>query len=109
MSKLFISSDKNISTSEIALMLAEEGFECQISKNISTIKNEDKFSYELGFCITFLDLDKKDFKEKVWEPLSKRLDLKCAHIEYLNKYKGCVLNWPGVFSKDNCIMSDTNN
>jgi hypothetical protein len=108
MSKLYISTEKNISASEIALILAQNGFECQISKNISTIQNKGKSSCELGFCIVFFELDKNEFKEKVWEPLSTKLDLKCAHIEYLNKYKGCILNWPGVFTKDNCILCDTN-
>ena len=104
MSKLYISTEKNISTSEIALLLAQEGFECQISENISTVKNGDKCNSELGFCISFLDLDKNDFKKKVWKPLCDRLDLNCAHVEYLNKYKGCILNWPGVFVKDNCVF-----
>ena len=43
----------------------------------------------------------KDFKEKIWEPLSELLDLNCAFVKYID-YMGCVKNWPGVFRKTKC-------
>lgn len=109
MSTLYISTTKDVKTQDIALILAESGFECQISENISVIEdNENNYITELGFKIYFVDLDKKDFKEKVWIPLESKLDLKCAHIEYRNVFKGCIMNWPGIFAVDNCSLSVNN-
>jgi|UniRef100_A0A6C0J092 hypothetical protein len=109
MSTLYISTIKDVKTQDIALILAESGFECQISENISVIEdNENNYITELGFKIYFVDLEKKDFKEKVWIPLESTLDLKCAHIEYRNLFKGCIMNWPGIFAVNNCSLSENN-
>ena len=106
---LYISTTKNVNKHDIALILAETGLECQITENISVIEDNDKnFITEVGFKIYFIYLDKKDFKEKVWIPLESKLDLKCAHIEYRNVFKGCIMNWPGIFAVDNCSLAVNN-
>jgi hypothetical protein len=109
MSNLYISTTKNVNKNDIALILSKNGLECQVNENISVIQNNDDiFSTEIGFHIYFVNLDKLDFKEKVWFPLESMLDLKCAHIEYRNIFKGCIMNWPGVFALDNCSLTINN-
>ena len=29
-----------------------------------------------------------------------------AFIQYKNEYMGCILNWPGVFTKSNCTICE---
>ena len=104
MSFLYISTEKNANKNDIAIMMSENNIECQIYDNVSTVKNVDTCLCEIGFKILFLNLDKNDFKE----PLSTKYNLKCAHIEYHNTFKGCIMNWPGVFTEDHCSMAETN-
>jgi len=56
---------------------------------------------EDGYHLKFFDLDKDDFKYKIWRKLKKMLKLKCAFIK-TEDYRGCILNWPNVFTKSNC-------
>jgi hypothetical protein len=108
MSNLYISTDKYYTTRELSRLFLDMKIECQIYGNMSIICEGEKSKHEYGFKIFFLKLDKNIFKEKVWPILAKELNLRCAHIEYLNTYKGCILNWPGVFTIDNCTLADSN-
>ena len=97
MLKLYISTRKKVKMKDIFKTLTKYGEEFQISENYSCYKGKA----EKGYKITFFKLDKKDFKEKIWEPLSELLDLNCAFVKYID-YMGCVKNWPGIFTETNC-------
>ena len=123
MTTLYVSTpNSQITPMYIAQLIATENIECQVSCNVSTIdlskqtikkrKRKRKrnsccnMNIEYGFKIKIFDLEKEDFKEKVWNKLSKFLGIKCAHIKYKNEYRGCVLNWPDVFVKNNCNVTN---
>ena len=97
MLKLYISTRKKVKMKDIFKKLTKSDTNFQIYENYSCYKGKA----EKGYKITFFKLDKKDFKEKIWEPLSELLHLKCAFVKYAD-YMGCVKNWPGVFTETKC-------
>ena len=99
---LYVSTDVCTTQKEIANMMAPQGVECQVSNNCSAFKVAGECVQENGFKIKIFNLDKEDFKEKVWNTLQSELHLRCAHVKYQDEYKGCVLNWPGVFVESRC-------
>lgn len=99
---LNISTSKKHSKNEILEIFTNNNVECQIIETISSIKGSPKYKSEKGYSIKIFDLDKNDFKIKIWEPLVFLLDLKCAFIIVENQYMGCIRNWPGVFTQTNC-------
>jgi len=103
MLELYISSSIKTTPILIAKKLCKEDVECQIYNNHSTMVLNDKNIVEEGYYIKIFNVENIDFKEKVWEVLSEYLNLKCAYI-IANEYKGCILNWPTVFTESNCNM-----
>ena len=97
MLKLYISTRKKVKMKDIFKKLTKSDTNFQIYENYSYCKGKA----EKGYKITFFKIDKKNFKEKIWEPLSELLDLNCAFVKYID-YMGCVKNWPGVFRKTKC-------
>ena len=106
MTTLWISTTVITSEENIATLLAESLVECQVYKNISTIKCKDKGYLEYGYKIVLLNVDKDDFVDKVWTPIKSILQLKCAHIKYKKEYRGCIMNWPGVFVQSRCELTE---
>ena len=99
---LYISSDIHTTPENIAKLLSNEGVECQVYQNYSSYKIKDSCVPEVGYKIKIFDIDKSDFKDKVWNIIQTSLNLKCAFVKYRDEYRGCVLNWPNVFTKSNC-------
>lgn len=104
MIELYISSTVTTNSLIITQKLSTGNIEFQVYENYSSICTKTQSSIEKGYYIKFFDLEPADFKNKVWEKLVKELKLKCAYV-ISNDYKGCVLNWPLVFTKTNCTLS----
>lgn len=105
MIELYISSNIKISTSKIISLLSLNDVECQIYKNWTTYKCcDNKISIEKGFYICIHNIQNNEFVNKVWNILKTIMNLKCAYVN-TDEYKGCVLNWPNVFTKSNCKTS----
>lgn len=97
MLKLYVSTTKKVKIKEIFKCLKKSNLDFQLYKNYSYCKGVP----ELGYKIVFFDLDKKDFKSKIWNGLSELLDLHCAFVKYKD-YRGCISNWPGIFVESRC-------
>lgn len=106
MTTLWISTSIITSEEFIASVLAEKLVESQVYKNISTIKCKNKGYIEFGYKIVLLNVEKDDFIDKVWNVLKPMLQLKCAHVKYKKEYRGCILNWPGVFVQSRCELNE---
>ena len=103
MTTLYISTAISTNKEDVATMIANQGVECQVYENCSAYTEKNKCAHhELGFKIKLFNLERDDFKEKVWDTLATKLDLTCAHIKYRDEFRGCVLNWPKVFVKSQC-------
>lgn len=100
---LYISSCKDISDIELVSIFKKEKIKCQVTKTLNTNIDNDNFIIENGYKILIFDIDGVTFKDRVWSSLKKNLDIKCGFVKYRNEYMGCVLNWPGVFTKSNCL------
>lgn len=74
----------------------------QVYKTYNKVKYGKYMSIESGFCIKIFDIDNITFKEMVWKPLKKRFNLKCAYVKKEDDYRGCILNWPGLFRPTIC-------
>tara|TARA_Y100000389_G_C17260642_1_gene412835 strand:- start:136 stop:510 length:375 start_codon:yes stop_codon:yes gene_type:complete len=109
MIKLYISTSIPTSCKEIATILGNNKIDCQIYNNSSAIIKNNCFNIEKGYYIKILDPEFKiqNFKTKIWKPLSRKLHLKCAYV-ISPDFKGCVKNWPGVFTKSNCSALQKN-
>ena len=105
MIELYLSTDKNITSTEIIDELMKNRVECQIYNNISAIYSCGESYKENGFYLNFFNINEKNFKKKVWKPLESLLDIRCAHVKDENKYEGCIMNWPNVFVKSKCNLS----
>lgn len=101
MIELYISSNVKISTSKIVESLAMNDVECQVYKNWTSYKYYNKIYVEKGFYIRIHNIKNNEFVMKVWNILESIMNLKCAYVN-TDEYKGCVLNWPNVFTKSNC-------
>jgi hypothetical protein len=104
MIELYISVENTLITSkDITELLSSNNVECQITENYSSCKCNKlaKPSVEKGFYIKIFNLNPIVFKEKVWDILKLVLSMSCAFVE-CEEYKGCVLNWPGVFRDSMC-------
>ena len=102
MTTLYISTVVPTTKEAVATMIAQQGVECQVYENCSSYQVENGTVCELGYKIKLFDLEKEDFKEKVWDILEDRLNLTCAHVKYRDEFRGCVQNWPKVFVKSRC-------
>ena len=100
---LYISSCKDISDIELLNIFLEQKVKCQVTKTLSTNQDNDDFIIEKGYKIIIFDIDGLTFKDKIWSSLKQKLDIKCGFVKYRDEYMGCVLNWPGVFTKSNCL------
>ena len=101
---LNISSVNHVDDKELIKMFVELKIECQVIKSKSSVKCiNNTFTIEDGYKINiFTDIDGKIFKETVWKKLKDLMIIDCAFIQYNNEYMGCILNWPGVFTKSHC-------
>ena len=102
MIELYLSTNKNITSTEIIEELMKNHVECQIYNNISAIYSCGESYKENGFYLKLFNINEKNFKKKVWKSLQLLLDVRCAHVKDANKYEGCVMNWPNVFVKSKC-------
>tara|TARA_Y100000389_G_C17278219_1_gene421557 strand:- start:98 stop:418 length:321 start_codon:yes stop_codon:yes gene_type:complete len=101
MIEIYISSSVLTSSLAITQKLATNNLECQVYENYSSVCNK---KIEPGYYIKIFDVLPKDFKRKVWNKIAKDLQLKCAYV-ITEEYKGCILNWPTIFTKSNCKVS----
>jgi len=94
---IYVSSIIKLESEELSNLLFSKRIECQIYENKSCLKK----GIENGYNIKIFNLDNLEFKEKVWNLLSNVLNVKCAYV-ITEDYKGCILNWPDVFTKNKC-------
>ena len=101
---LNISTETKAESDEILNIFLNNKVEVQLIETQNTVKNhKGTFKIEKGYSLKIFDIKRDTFKTKIWNPLKKLLDLKCAFIIVENEYMGCILNWPGVFCKTKCI------
>lgn len=98
MIELYFSTKLYVKPFYIIQKLAYHQVECQIYNNLSTTNN---FYIENGFYLKIFNIIPELFKEKIWEPLQDDLQLQCAYV-ITDNYKGCLLDWPGIFRKSKC-------
>jgi len=94
---IYVSSIEKVGLEELSNILFSKRIECQIYENKSCLKK----GIEKGYNIKIFNLDKLEFKEKVWNLLSQVLNVKCGYV-ISDDYKGCILNWPDVFTESKC-------
>lgn len=101
---LNLSSEACMTSDELLNLFIELKLECQIIETKSCVKCGHGFRAEDGYIIKiFGDIDGDVFKQKVWSRLKEAMKIKCAFVRYKDEYMGCILNWPGVFTKTNCL------
>jgi hypothetical protein len=106
--ELNISSSKlnHKSIIEISEFLQQNKVMAQLYPHISTVKNiNNEIVIENAIKIVFTELDdelKNIIKLKIWPFISTNYFCSCAFINCYD-YKGCILNWPGVYTKTNCL------
>ncbi len=108
---LSISSSREITIQELAQFFANRHLKANITATTSSVPcvdDPDQHRVEQGFTLLIFDIDGPTFKQVVWEPLQKLLNLSCAFVKYRQDYMGCVLNWPGVFVESQCPGKTTN-
>lgn len=97
------STSHNLSTEEVATVLAKNMVTCTVYKTTSVVVGQSKKSswIENGCDIEVHDIDtKEDVRTRVWEPLKERFDLTCGHIYVRGRgYSGCVYNF---FKEEKC-------
>lgn len=94
---------------DIYQIFVAENIECQLIKTKSVVKYDKKSKIETGFILKIFNLEPIKFKEFIWTKLKKLMNLTCAFIQYNNEYMGCILNWPGVFTNNNCHSCNKQN
>lgn len=100
---LNISSHIDIPDKEVLSIFIEKKISCQLTKTISSVPDKKgEFRMENGYHILIFEIDGLRFKKDIWTSLEKKLELRCAYVQYNNEYMGCVRNWPGVFVKSKC-------
>jgi hypothetical protein len=101
--KIFISSSK-CEQYNIKNLLKLFNLSCQIyktvSSNPSSSSSSDKYCIEDGYCIIFFEITQERVKV-VWYTIQRELNTKCAFV-VSDQYKGCILNWPGIFRSSVC-------
>ena len=107
-SKLFISSESINGCEEIIELLYSLGVECQVLNSFNIIKSHNFYRKENGAIIKFYELNKIEFKNKIWPALENKFKLNCGFIE-TEDYKGCIKDWPKVFRKTKCPGNILNN
>ena len=78
-------------------VIKENNISCECFPYYSIVKGE----IENGLSITVFEILENDFKEKIWDKLTEKMDIKCAFIDSPS-YRGCSSNWPDVFAISNC-------
>ena len=98
-------SGKKIDPVKIAEIFCEFSFETKIISTYNTVKDSKtgKMRLEPGCKIEIFDHKKdKELWTSLWDKLKNIFELKCAFITVPNEYRGCILNWPGIFRPTNC-------
>lgn len=92
---------------EISCFLQQNKVLAQLYPNISTVKNNNnEIVIENAIKIVFTEFNnelKDIIKFKIWPYISTNYCCSCAFINCYD-YKGCILNWPGVYTKTNCSI-----
>ena len=92
----------------LAKKMFDLNIECQVYDNYSSIIHScGKKELEHGFCIYYIDVLNKTFKDIVWPYFNNELGIKCAFVESTD-YKGCIMNWPTLFRPSMCQMIEQN-
>ena len=100
---LNISSHIDIPETELTKLFADKKIACQVTKTTNSVPNADgTYRVEKGYRLLIFDTDGATFRDTVWNDLKDKLALRCAFVKYRDSYMGCVMNWPGVFTKSNC-------
>lgn len=74
----------------------------QLFPYICSLNNKSNI-LEYGLLIKAIDVVPEHFKRQIWYPLRRiHPEIQCGFVHTLD-YKGCVLNWPGVFRQSACI------
>ena len=93
-SVLSISSPNIENCNKVADLLYKCKVASKINSNYTILrKNDGTFVRENGCTITIAGLKPKYIENDVWKPLQKEFDLKCAHLDILGIYKGCIYNF----------------
>lgn len=81
---------------------------CNITNNKSSTYNYSKKTVEEenGCNITLCGLNPTYIENDVWNPLSKKFNLGCAHLEIKGFYIGCIKNF---IRPSNCTGETINN
>lgn len=105
--ELYISTHVETTPKKITEILSQHKVECQVTENFSSVRDlcslDSKMIVEHGFYIKIFNIPSICFKDRVWEILKPYLSISCAFVKYDNKYMGCVLNWPTIFRKSECM------
>ena len=96
----------NNSHLDILKFFQSNNISVQVFNTGSTVKYNKKYKIENGLLIKLFDLSTDDFKNIVWPYLKDKYKLNCAYVKYTDKYMGCILNWPNVFTKSNCQICE---
>ena len=100
---LHISSDINISETELTSIFVQKKIQCEITKTTSSVRtSHGNYRIETGYRLLIFDIDGVTFRDLVWKEIKRKLNLKCAFVKYRDDYMGCIMNWPGVFTETNC-------
>ena len=85
-------SNKNLDCEEVIKLLISNNIISNVTTNTSIqyTANDAACHIENGCTITLCGLDAKHIEKDVWNPLSKKFGLKCAHLEITGQYKGCI-------------------
>ena len=84
-------SNQKLNCEKVVNKLFEMKILSSVHENKSVVESKEELKIEKGCNIKFTrPLEKKDFKEKIWNPIKDEFNLKCAHLKVDNEYSGCV-------------------
>ena len=92
-------SQKNLNCNDIVKYFCKERIMANITKNDTILCDNNNCWPENGCRIIINQITRGQLRDKIWIPLQKKYDLKCAHLNNPNKYQGCIHNF---FSEKKC-------
>ena len=64
--------------------------------------DDSSHDLESGATVVLYDCTPRFVKETLWPHLVQHYHLSCAYVNAGHMYRGCILNWPGVFCPSRC-------
>ena len=93
-------SRKNLECSDIANFFYNMKIPISLTENKTIICNNDRCWFENGCRIILTDQSlKKDNIKNIWNKLNNKFNLRCAHIDVGDRYKGCIYDY---IANSNC-------